>query len=783
MPERRLRGMGLAQSTSLFVAVFCLAAGAGVAVHHPLVPLAALAAFTLWCVAVAWRPGIWLFVVPALLPLLNFAPWTGWVAFEEFDLLLLGVAAGGHAHLLLAHPLGACRAWGVEAKIGPSEDSFCRIRRLIAIAMGQEAGEKWTAAANLQPTLPKPDRLLALDRPARMSRQRAVFVGLAAVFAALGSVALLRGVASAPASATGDLWLTWFQGYTDPLNSWRVFKSLLHAALLWPLLRREVQRDTASAARRLAAGMLAGLAVVTLAVVWERTAYPGLWNFSSRYRTTALFWEMHVGGAAIDAYLALATPFVAWALWSARTPLRWAMAAGLALLTGYACLTTFSRGVYAAVAGPLLLLGWLLASRHVGTEVRAAVLRALLIGALVSCLATGLALAFDAGGYVAAGLLLLCLGLLLLALFFGLKRVLKCRLPPPQWRSMAALALSVALTLEIFAVLGIGSFMRERLAASDHDLGSRLVHWGNGLGLMQAPADWLWGIGLGRLPGAYSHGVPGHPFPGAVQWVPPAAGQNSGAVRVSGPKAGSPLKGLFALTQRVALRPGSPGVVEFDIRARATTDVYLRLCEMHLLYSRNCQIAWLRVEPGDADWHHLVSRLRGPALDAGPLWAPRLGVFSIAVVNAGGVADFDRFSLIGPDATQALANRDFSHGMAHWFAAAQGYFVPWHIDNLYLELLIERGVFALLAFVLFMGFALRRLVGAASRATPVAPFLAASLSGALSVGLVSSVMDVPRVAFLLFLIALFAVEITCAKLERPRAYKLSAGPSPAAPAA
>ena len=60
--------------------------------------------------------------------------------------------------------LGACRAWGVEAKIGPSEDSFCQGRRLIAIAMGQEADEKWTAAVNLQPTLPKPDRLLGAKR-------------------------------------------------------------------------------------------------------------------------------------------------------------------------------------------------------------------------------------------------------------------------------------------------------------------------------------------------------------------------------------------------------------------------------------------------------------------------------------------------------------------------------------------------------------------------------------------------------------------------------------------
>ena len=57
--------------------------------------------------------------------------------------------------------LGAYRDWGVEAKIGPSEDSFCQVRRLLAIDIGQEAGEKWTAAVNLQPTLPKPDRLLA----------------------------------------------------------------------------------------------------------------------------------------------------------------------------------------------------------------------------------------------------------------------------------------------------------------------------------------------------------------------------------------------------------------------------------------------------------------------------------------------------------------------------------------------------------------------------------------------------------------------------------------------
>ena len=57
--------------------------------------------------------------------------------------------------------LGACRAWGVEAKFDPGEDSFCRVCSPIAVAMGQKVGEKWTAEAVSQPTIPKSDRLLA----------------------------------------------------------------------------------------------------------------------------------------------------------------------------------------------------------------------------------------------------------------------------------------------------------------------------------------------------------------------------------------------------------------------------------------------------------------------------------------------------------------------------------------------------------------------------------------------------------------------------------------------
>lgn len=632
-------GLGLEKPRSLLVAVMALSGGLVLASHHPVAPAAAASVVVLLFGLAAWRPNLWLFAVPALLPLFSWAPWTGWVIFDEFDLLLFAAAAGGHARTAFTGRT-------------VSDDS-------------------------------------ALARDDRF------FMGCAAVFCILCVVALARALLMvAPVS-----WSA-FQSYTDPLNSWRVFKPVLYAALIWPLLRMQIEQDADAAVRRLGVGMLVGLTVVMLAVVWERLAYTDLWDFSTRYRTTALFWEMHVGGAAIDVYLALATPFVAWGLWTARTPLRWAAVAPLALLTGYACMTTFSRGVYGAVGGSLVLLALLLRRK---------------------------------------------------------------RLPHIRWRVVAGWGLALALALEVAAVLGLGSFMRERMAASERDLGGRLEHWQAGLGLLRDPTDWAFGIGLGRLPAAYSQATPERSFPGDVRFVPPSPGQSSGSVMLSGSKTPLNRYGLMTLTQRVALHPVRPHEVAFDVRSTVDADVSIHLCEMHLLYPRRCQWGWVQVAAAGATWRHVVMRLHGPRLDPGLAWAPRMGVFSIAVVNEGGAAELDNLSLIGPDRVEMLTHRDFTGGLAGWFPAAQGYYVPWHIDNLYLELLIERGVLALLAFVLCMGWTLRRLFDAAGSGWPIAPFLMASLCGCWCVGLVSSVMDVPRVAFLMLLLMLCAVEVT-----RPR---------------
>ena len=63
--------------------------------------------------------------------------------------------------LLCGSTLGACRTWGVESENRPQRGQFLPDLQAHSPAMGQKDGEKWTAAVDLQPTIPKSDRFLA----------------------------------------------------------------------------------------------------------------------------------------------------------------------------------------------------------------------------------------------------------------------------------------------------------------------------------------------------------------------------------------------------------------------------------------------------------------------------------------------------------------------------------------------------------------------------------------------------------------------------------------------
>jgi hypothetical protein len=629
------------RSTFAIASAFCVGAGLWLASHHPLYPAAALGAFCVCVLATFVRPGSWLFLIPAAMPLLNFSPWTGWIAFDESDLLVVGAFAGSYASVAYS-PTTLSTTLGSK---GP--DSLQRLG-------------SWT-------------------------------IGMLGV---VGWVAFCRGLGDVDLEA-----LQWTGSYGDSVNSVRVFKPVLYALLAFPLIQRDLRDagSTALATKRFASGMQVGLGFVVAAVCWERSANPGLLNFSSPYRTVSLFWEMHVGGAAIDAYMALAVPFVAWSLTTATSSPKWWASAVLALLTEYACLTTYSRGVYLATVGSLALLVILLIRyRHTRP-----------VGAVQT--------------YTA--------------------------------RVRASL-LALAMVLEAVLVLGSNTFMMGRLGASERDLHSRVTHWKSGLGLLHSPTDWAFGLGLGRLPARYAALVPGGKFPGSTRL---SVEHGNKFVSLAGPNTIRSGGGLYGLTQRLPIRMNASQRLEFDARSARPIRLRLSVCEMHLLYEGRCQVATAEAEPTAPNWRSLSVTLTGPRLSAGPWYAPHQQVLSISVLDENSSVDLDNFSLHGDDGVELLRNAAFSQSLARWFPVSRGQFLPWHIDSLYLELLIERGLLGLVTFLVLIASAVLSLAVGLKERAGIAPFFIASLTGCLTIGLVSSVMDVPRVAFLVLLLVLISI--------------------------
>lgn len=622
------------------VALACGVAGVWLAAHHVLAPALALGLWAVWWLAALRWPQAWLVVVPAALPVLGLAPWTGWGPSDEFDLLVLAALAAGHLRVAL---------WpGPEARDAVQARQWHRLRWLSAL---------------LWPML---------------------LLGLALGWAD----------AAAPQSGLPEAYTGW-------ANTLRVGKSWVFALLALPLMRAAWSGAPERAQRLLGTGVVLGLTGLAAAVLWERAAFPGLLNFGDDYRTTGLFWEMHVGGGAIDAFLALAVPFAVWAQVSARRPLTWAGSAILVQVLAYVCLTTFARGVYGAVLGGLAVAG-LLAWRQ------------------------------RRGGQDS----------------------------PPRWRMRANAALRVLLVLEVAAMTLASSFMLGRLSDMDNDFGSRWAHWTRGLQILQSPPDWWAGVGVGRLPARYAALGEDGEFPGAAQVVKESEAGPS-FLRLYGPPTRRQLGTRYALTQQVPAVPNAHYRVAMDLRAQQATHVLILVCERHLLYARNCQyryVAHRARQPGR--WERVELDLRGPPISGGRAWAPRLVSVSLAVSTPGTAIDIDnvRLSAVGPQ--DLLRNGDFEAGLAHWYPNVRSYFLPWHIDNLYLETLIERGVLGLLALAALVGMALSHLVFGAARSLRSAPYLAASLASGCALGLVSSFMDVPRVAFLFLLLAFWSLHAT-----------------------
>ncbi len=633
--RQKARDVAVAALLLLLGATLGLAA-LGVAARHPVLPLAAPVATLLLWFGVAVRPRSLWFLLPAALPVMSFAPWTGWWLLDESDVMVLACLAGAFAH------------WGLDVW-----------RR------GARAGAGIT------------------------TRFAVLWISLAWLLI----VGVTRGLSDA--GVDGAEIPGWneamYAGYDSAWNTWRVAKSWVWALLLGLLLHAPGGAD-GGIPRLVARGMVVGLGLVVTVALWERGLYAGLFDFSRAYRTSAWFWEMHVGGGAIDAYLAMAVPFAAWALWTAPTPWRWAGANALVVLSVYVVLTTYSRGVYLAVLIALLLMG-------------------------------------------------------ITAWFFKLAPA-----AGPAWGRRSLVAMTCTLLLESAAVLGGGSFMADRLASSDSDLVGRMQHWRSGLSLLQTPTAWVTGLGMGRFPAHYSREVGGGHYPGEALWRP---GEVLPAhVLLSGRRASGQRADLFALTQRVDLDDAGPVRVRLRASGEGPAKVLLSLCERHLLYEFACQRRWAALKPVSDAGDGWIEWPVGPSIfvDREGVARWRETVISLSSAPTGRPVRVDSVELWDSRGAQRLRNADFSEGLQHWLPMAQRQFQPWHVDNLYLEVLIERGLLGMIVMGAWLLAALSCLGKPLRQGDSTAWALAASLTGVAILGAVISVTEVPRVSLILMIL-------------------------------
>lgn len=760
------------------------------------------------CVAVQFRwPHGWLFVVPALLPVIDLVPLTGNLLATESDQLLLAVAIAGYARLALGRNLPSVNRHG--------------------------------ASMSLLGSL--------------------VILGLALSYAVSAAKGFL------PYGLPEDQ----LAGYHSRWNSLRVAKGFFLPLLLLPLLLRALREEEEGAANRLAYGLLAGLAGVIAFAVYERLAYTGFTDFASDYRITASFWEMSVGGAALDGWLALTVPICAWAVLRSRSLPGQMATLILAALTSYVCLVTFSRGVYAGCLASLVVgvLAWMSGGSSVGQRSKGIKGASIVAGALLSvCLVFLMLMVFRTGGYrtlaafillvaathvaavavhrcrpsvILGGVLVMLLGgAMSMSMFFAFDKgayvafaliagsfawtALSWHRQPTLrksgfllglWGSMAVACALVALhwgdevalvscvraeavpvvgllvlalraqpplawhprqTMFLLGGVGVlalgvvvtgGYYMESRFSNSSKDLGTRESHWKGGISWLDSDTEWAIGKGLGRFPETFYWRGPAEQRSGVHAF--PMEGNNRFLRLVT---ALHPLSwgDVLRLLQPVSRSNTGPLEVTADVRTAQDVRLYVEICDRHLIYAQGCTAVGVPVKAMPGRWQTVKATLPGMPQDGGPWYAPRVAWFAVALDTSGAMADVDNLRMKDASGRDILRNGDFSRGSDFWFFSSDRDHLPWHIKSVFLNMLFDQGILGLAAFsLLFLAVALRMLALAGQ--WPLAPFLFASLAGFFTVGLFDSLVDVPRLAMLYYLLCFTMLLVRPRRLADSRA--------------
>lgn len=724
-------------------------------VVYPFARLELALGLAAYAIAVFWRPHLMLLVVPVWLALINLAPWSGSLYLDDYD-LLLGVTLA----VFLARGL-----YGMQARLTPAQ---------------------WLSIL-----------LLAL----------ATLTGFARGFI--------------PTPEWGHIEIS---SYYSHWNALRLAKGFFWALLLLPAISALLHSQRDKALTSLAWGLALAGAVVGIAAMWERhvfhaiaeagTRYQILGNlldFTTPYRITGLFSEMHTGGEAIDGFIALVWPFGLLAVMLARTRTGVAIASLTLMSALYAAVTTFSRASYLALAAGLvagiLLVWWSRQKNPMSQKAPLLLMPSLLVPVALSYIHTkGGVISLGAilmawGGAMLTGYLVAArqkyLGVALVAMFgvaacYGIARGMLTS----QWvANKPASAWTIATILSVLAVTSgywsgarfvnvvcprvfvlllllvvggsavvvpalLGSRMETRFSTNREDVAGRGQHWKAALDIMKN--DWAtqaFGMGTGRFPQEYLFAKSGEHG-------------NYGFHRENG-KTLLVLGGGEDLTfgQRISLAAWNSYTLTMNARTDdVSANLRVRICRRHILvpfdWNPQCVSMNQTLKNSSGEWQNIVWPFEMDALGDGAAFGRRPLLLELMNYQyrgdkrTGTKLEIEFVSIKDQYGKELVANGNFSRALERWFPYYDFEHMPWHIKNLWVNVFFEQGWLGLAGFIAFLlssVFAAVRYAGKGGL-WGVAAF--SILVSYMSVGLVGGLVDVPRVVFLFYLLGMVTMLVS-----------------------
>lgn len=380
---------------------------------------------------------------------------------------------------------------------------------------------------------------------------------------------------------------------------------------------------------------------------------------------------------------------------------------------------------YFATAMPFVLW-WTLKSRHWLARVFGS---AVFLAACYAMLVT-----YARGGYIA---LALGISVLLLSLLFHRSAF---------FRRLHLRSAAIALLL----IAGAGWFawrdtpMEYRFSIAHSDVAKRTAHWSGVLGMMgQDAGSKLLGMGLGSLPYTY-YRHSGQEVLSSYHFV---SEQDNTYLALSG---GDPLY----FEQIVDVRGGENYRLELSLLSKnADAELLIPVCRKWLLYSTSC--SWNVIKVGDTGglWKSYAININTRKFRELPWYASPTVKLSLLNLNEDTLIGIDNISLrlSGGSGAELIRNGGFEQGMDYWFFSADNH-LPWHFKNLLLQVYFEQGWLGVLAFLGLLAYVGHTLLQRYRENSFPFPAMAAALTGFLTVGVVDSLFDFPRMSLLFYLI-------------------------------